>query len=361
MANLNSPRDGSRIPAILVKDTVSSLAVAASGILAGSTEAQAVAIVDGTGAQITTFGGGTQYTDGGVPPAHPVGNTIEWSDGSNWQTVSTAKPLPVTASFSGTLGVTQSTSPWVVSNGGTFAVQATLAAETTKVIGTVNIAASQTIAVTNTGTFAVQATLAAETTKVIGVTRTADGSGNLITSTGNALDINIKTGNPTTITATQATGTNLHTVVDSGTITAVTAITNALPAGTNNIGLVTPTPTSNTGWSFNYQSALSSTKAQIKATAGTFGGYINLYNPNTAVTFIQVFNLASASVTVGTTAPDFVITLPGIAAAAGTGTDRNLEITCGLKMSTGITIAATTTATGSSAPANAITATFLFL
>lgn len=43
-----------------------------------------------------------------------------------------------------------------------------LHAETTKVIGTINIAASQTVAVTNTGTFVVQATLAAETTKVIG-------------------------------------------------------------------------------------------------------------------------------------------------------------------------------------------------
>lgn len=43
-----------------------------------------------------------------------------------------------------------------------------LSAETTKVIGTVNVAAAQTIAVTNIGTFAVQATLAAETTKVIG-------------------------------------------------------------------------------------------------------------------------------------------------------------------------------------------------
>ncbi len=45
-----------------------------------------------------------------------------------------------------------------VSNGGTFAVQAAavLAAETTKIIGTVNVASGQTIAVTNTGTFAVQ-------------------------------------------------------------------------------------------------------------------------------------------------------------------------------------------------------------
>ena len=47
----------------------------------------------------------------------------------------------------------------VASDQTAFSVNATLAAETTKVIGTVNIASSQTIAVTNAGTFATQATL----------------------------------------------------------------------------------------------------------------------------------------------------------------------------------------------------------
>jgi len=50
----------------------------------------------------------------------------------------------------------------------------------------------------------------------------------------------------TSFIATQATGSNLHTVVDSGTITAVTAITNALPAGTNIIGKVEVTDGTNT-------------------------------------------------------------------------------------------------------------------
>jgi hypothetical protein len=45
----------------------------------------------------------------------------------------------------------------------------------------------------------------------------------------------VVTGN---VTVVQPTGTNLHTVVDSGTLTAVTAITNALPAGTNLLGKV---------------------------------------------------------------------------------------------------------------------------
>lgn len=59
-----------------------------------------VAILDGSGTQITSFGGGTQYTDGGTPPANPVGPTLQWNEGGTWRTVSTAKPLPVTASFS---------------------------------------------------------------------------------------------------------------------------------------------------------------------------------------------------------------------------------------------------------------------
>src|ERR1035437_2376874 len=69
--------------------------------------------------------------------------------------------------------------------------------------GTLTVASH---AVTNAGTFAVQAaaTLAAETTKVIGVVRTADGSGNLLTSTGGAVDINIKSGANTNSRTTPA-------------------------------------------------------------------------------------------------------------------------------------------------------------
>lgn len=341
--NQRSPRDQNRIPAILVEDTITLKATAASGILAGTVEAQAMAIVDGSGTQITSFGGGTQYTDGGTPPTHPIGPTLEFNNAGTWATVGSANPLPVSGSFS----LTNPTVGLAVPTTANYIAASKAGTLTGILLGSQTSANSQAVVLaSDQASIPVAATLTAETTKVIGVVRNADGSGNLLTSTGNALDINIKTGNPTTMTVTQATGSNLHTVID---------------AGTNNIGLVTPTPTSNSGWSFNYQASLSSTKAQIKATAGTFGGFINLYNPNTTVTYIQVFNKASASVTVGTTAPDFVITLAGVATASATGSDRNLEITCGLAMSTGITIAATTTATGSTAPANAITATFLFL
>jgi hypothetical protein len=51
----------------------------------------------------------------------------------------------------------------IASDNTAFAVNSTLSAETTKVIGTVNVAASQTIATTNAGTFAVQNTAVPQT------------------------------------------------------------------------------------------------------------------------------------------------------------------------------------------------------
>lgn len=71
-------------------------------------------------------------------------------------------------------------------------------------------------------------------------TRTQDGSGNAITSTSNSLDINLKTSSITlpvsgsgNFTVVQGTGTNLHTVVDSGTITANQGTANATPWNEN--------------------------------------------------------------------------------------------------------------------------------
>lgn len=133
-------------------------------------------------------------------------------------------------------------------------VAATLSAETTKVIGTVNVAASQSIAVTQatasslnatvvgTGTFVTQATLAAETTKVIGVTRTADGSGNLLTSTSNALDVNLKTSAASNISVNVAQLAGTTTDTNSGSKSAGTlrvVLATDQPQLTNKL-LVTP-------------------------------------------------------------------------------------------------------------------------
>lgn len=59
-----------------------------------------IKVTNPDGSVISGGGSGTEYTDGGTPPANPVGGTIQWNEGGTWRTVSTAKPLPVTASVS---------------------------------------------------------------------------------------------------------------------------------------------------------------------------------------------------------------------------------------------------------------------
>jgi hypothetical protein len=202
-----------------------------------------------------------------------------------------------------------------ISAGGALKVDAS--ATTQPVSGTfwqatqpVSLASVPSHAVTNAGTFAVQAaaTLAAETTKVIGVVRTADGSGNLLTSTASALDVNLKT-------------------------SAATVNTVTLPATSG-------------GLSF-YSAQVNATKAAVKASAGQIYGY-HFLNTTAAIAYVQIFNVASGSVTVGTTTPDLVIPLPG---NSTTGAGATLEISTGIAFSTAITLACTTTRGGSTGAA----------
>lgn len=67
-----------------------------------------VAIVDGSGSQITSFGGGTQYTEGDTD-ASVTGTAVMWEDGSDTLRVaSAAKPLPVNVVSGGGTGGTSS-------------------------------------------------------------------------------------------------------------------------------------------------------------------------------------------------------------------------------------------------------------
>jgi hypothetical protein len=71
------------------------------------------------------------------------------------------------------------------------------------------------------------------------------------------------------------------------------------------------------------------------------------YNPNASVEYIQVWDVASGSITVGTTAPTYVIPIPAT-------TGANVEFSVGIAHATAINIAATTTPTGSTAPGTAL-------
>ena len=102
----------------------------------------AVRLTD-TNGDYVAVSGGTQYTNGGVPPANPVGNALVYDNGGAWASVSTTNAFPV--QIIGT--------PTVVTGGLT---DAQLRATPVPISGTVAFS-NTTIAVTNTGTFAVQA------------------------------------------------------------------------------------------------------------------------------------------------------------------------------------------------------------
>lgn len=95
--------------------------------------------------------------------------------------------------------------------------------------------------------------------------------------------------------------------------------------------------------------ALTSTAQAIKASAGTLMGYY-IYNPNAAAVFVQFYNTASGSVTVGTTNPLFMLTIPAASAA-------NLFLQPGgVAFGTAMSWSATSTAGGNGAPTTALDA-----
>lgn len=146
--------------------------------------------------------------------------------------------------------------------------------------------------------FAVQATLSAETTKVIG---------------------------------TVNQGTSPWVVSNGGTF----AVQN------------TPSLATASGWTPKLLNALTNTAVAVKASAGQLAK-LYCYNPNSSVAYVQVFNIASGSVTVGTSTP-----LQSYAIAP-TNTGGFALSGIGDQYGTAISVAATTTATGGSAPSTAL-------
>ena len=152
-------------------------------------------------------------------------------------------------------------------------------------------------------------------------------------------------------------GAGSSVTVTSGTITEVNstailaAATSAIPAGTNAIGTVTVTNTVATtssltttgGWTPLLLNNLLTTVNAVKTSGGKLGKLF-CYNPNASVAYVQVWNLTTGAVTVGTTTP---LNSYGIPATNSAGF---IMPVVGDQYGTGISVAATTTATGGTPP-----------
>lgn len=109
---------------------------------------------------------------------------------------------------------------------------------------------------------------------------------------------------------------------------------------------VTQTPTTTGGLTIHKTDALVATAVAVKASAGNIYGY-HIFNPNTADVYVHVYNIAQGSTTVGTSARTISMLVPG-------GGVLDAVFPMPLGFSTAITVAATTTLTGSSAPSTGL-------
>lgn len=121
----------------------------------------------------------------------------------------------------------------------------------------------------------------------------------------------------------------------------------------------TPVPDTVNGWlvammtSGDGSTALTSTAQAIKASAGKLGGWY-IYNPNAVATYVVIYNVAAASVTVGTTNGQIVLCIPATQAA-------NIEFAMGIPFTNaGWSVAATTTGGGAGSPTTALEANFFY-
>lgn len=278
-----------------------------------------------------------------------------WTVTANAGTDLNTSALLTTAAFNAAFGTAGTPDAQVLSVQGITSMTPLLvdgSGSTQPISGTVTVtqgtAANLNATVVGTGTFAVQAAQS-------GTWNITNISGTVSLPTGAATEttlaaINAKLVSGTDIgdvTVNNASGASAVNIQDGGN-----SITVDAPLGTPVFATLTPNTTG--GWSVgNYTTgdtytALTNSAQVIKGSAGTFGGYY-IYNPNSSAMYVMVYNVAAASVTVGTTTPQLVFCIPATAGA-------NLEIANGINFSTAMSIAAATTGGGNTAPGTALEA-----
>lgn len=170
------------------------------------------------------------------------------------------------------------------------------------VTGTVAVTQSGTWNVTNAGTFAVQAAQAGSwsTTLLAGSAAIGKLAANdgvdigdvTINNASGASAVNIQDGG-NSITVDGAVAATQSGTWNIATVTALTAITNALPAGTNTLGGVFPVPVTSGGCDTTHFIAANSNNAtSLKASAGQLYG-VGVSNNNATPVYLKFYNKAS--------------------------------------------------------------------
>lgn len=301
------------------------------------------------------IGGGTQYTEDAVAASDPVGNALIMvrDDALSGQTTTDGDNVAARGTDKGELYVKHVDAIPVTDNSGSLTVDGTVAvthAALTELGDAINgsqvdvdIKASDvdlmlgtdfsdvlgTSSVIGAGTEAgaIRVTVATDSTGVLSV----DDNGGSITVDNAAL-------------------TELAAAIDTEV---QVDIVGALPGGTSIIGATVSSghATAGTGLSTVFDADGDNTAQAIKTGAGRLY-LLEVQNPTDADAYIQLFDAATGSVTVGSTTPKASFLVP-----AGDGTldgAFGFSLPIGMHFGTAITYACTTTATGSGDPATGL-------
>lgn len=177
--------------------------------------------------------------------------------------------------------------------------------------------------------------------------------GNGVTGTGSQRVTIASDNTAFPVNATLQTGSNTigavniaaaQTLATVTTVGAVTAITNALPAGTNKLGTIQPIPFTSGGLTTHTLISAATTNAtSVKGTAGQLYG-IQASNTGGAAAFLKLFNKATAP-TVGTDVAVKTLIIPAGGGIVVSAADLGLIFTLGIAYSiTGLATTADTTA-----------------
>lgn len=227
----------------------------------------------------------------------------------------------------------------------------------------VSLASVPSHAVTNAGVFVVQATLDAETTKVIGTVRVASGGiASGAVASGAIASGAVASGafaSGALASGSIAAGAIADMIIDDAAFTPATS--RVLMAGfeadetsTDSVDegdagaarmtldrkqIVTDQPHSAGGCSILKNIDVDETEDDVKTSAGNLY-QLFLFNATNAIIYVKLFNATAANVTVGTTVPVLTIPVPGNNDTDGAGVVLNWPK--GLFFDTAISIAATT-------------------
>lgn len=290
----------------------------------------------------------------------PVG--VDSSDGA---TVQLGGAIPTGANVIG--AVTQSAGPWTVNmtqvGGSALALGNALMAASIPVTiasnqNTLAISGTVTANIGTSGSLALNSSVTGLQVAQGSTTSGQNGNLDMGAVTTAAPSYTTAQTSPLSLTLAGSLRTDLNSVagttVSTGTGAGGAGIPRVTVSNDSVVGSV-PTPSATaTATATPFQvNNLTNAKQQIKASAGRIY-YYHFYNPNGAVAYIQLFDVASASITLGTTPPTRVVAVP-----PNSVIDTPFFI--GQSYGTAINLAATTTATGSSAPTTNLTATVDFI